>query len=138
MIKQLSAIDCWAQGWVVIAVRSVTQRRWFKHWCCQLKLRVVLLDKALIVVVRVHPAGIGYRHLLGVNWCTHPEEVNDSHLLNTTETRNTYAPSWLGEKQRWNDISGYWLMFHSNSFDCVYRGVHFWFPYHNEKSWFRL
>lgn len=67
MIKQLSAIDCWTQGWVVIAVRPVTQNRWFKHWCCQLKLRVVLLDKALIVIVWVHPAGIGYRHLLGVN-----------------------------------------------------------------------
>lgn len=104
MIKQLSAIDCWAQGWVVIAVRPFTQSSWFKHWCCQLKLRVVLLDKALIAIVWVHPAGIGYRHLLEVNWCSHPEEVNDSHLLNTTETRNTYAPSWLGEKQRWNDI----------------------------------
>lgn len=133
MIKQLSAIDCWVQGWVVIAVRPVTQSRWFRHWCRQLKLRVVLLDKALIVIVWVRPARIGYRHLLGVNWCSHPEEINDSHLLNTTETRNTYAPSWLGEKQR-----GYWLMFHSNSFDCVYRGVHFWFTYHNEKSWFRL
>lgn len=51
---------------MVIGVRNVTQMLLVQTRCDHLMLCVVSIDKALIYIISVNPAEIGYRHYLGV------------------------------------------------------------------------